>query len=55
MIVTGTRGRGNKGTIGDHPNYSNVVIRQNIEKSPGYLKRFSVTQPPVRKYQLTLV
>ena len=31
----------------DHPNYS-IEISQNTEKSPGDLRRFAVTQTPVR-------
>ena len=34
-IGRGTEGLGNKGTIGDHPNYSMVEIGQNTERSPG--------------------
>ena len=38
----------------DHPNYSIVKIGQNIEKSPGELRKHAVTQISV-KDQLTLV
>ena len=43
---TGTRtgGVGNKETSGDHPNYYIIKIGQNIEKSPGNLRRLFVTQ-----------
>ena len=34
---------GNNRTNGDHPNYRNSEIRQNTEKSPGYLRRLAVT------------
>ena len=47
-------GLGNKRTSGDHPNDSIIQIGQNIEKSPGDLKRLSVSQTPVRNHQLTL-
>ena len=39
---------------GDYPNYSIIEIGQNTEKSPGDLKRLSVTQTPVKDHQLTL-
>ena len=42
-------------TSGDHPNYSIVEIGQNTEKSPGDLRRLTVTQTPVRNHQWTLV
>ena len=48
-IGTGTGGLENKRMRGDHPKYSIA------EKSPGDLKRLSVTQTPVRNHQLTLV
>ena len=48
-------GLGNKRTSGDHPNYSIVKISQNTEKSTGGLRRFIVTQTPVRNYQLILM
>ena len=34
--------------------YSNVEIRQHIEKSPGNLRRLTVTQIPLRNHQLVL-
>ena len=37
----------------DYPNYSIVEISQNIEKSVRDLRRFDVTQTPVKDYQLT--
>ena len=52
---TESGGLGNKRMIGDHTNYSIVEVGQNTEKSPGGLRRFAVTQTPVRSYQLTLV
>ena len=41
-ISTGTGRVGNKRTSGDHPNYGNVEISQNTEKSPGDLRRLAV-------------
>ena len=43
-IGTRTGGLGNKRTSEDNPNYNIVEIGQNTEKSPGDLKRFTVTQ-----------
>ena len=37
MFATRTGGLENKGTSGDHPNYSIVDIGQDTEKSPGDL------------------
>ena len=34
-VIKGTRGRGNKSTRGNHPDYSVIKIDQNTEKSPG--------------------
>ena len=44
---------GNKRTSGDHPNYYNIEIDQNTEKSPGDL-RFTVTKTPVKDHQLSM-
>ena len=41
--------------IRDHPDYSIIKIGQNIEKSPGDLRKIVVTQAPVKNHQLTLV
>ena len=46
---------GNRKTGRDHPNYKIVKIYQNNEKSAGHLRRFAVTQIPVKDYQVTLV
>ena len=46
---------GNRRTNEDHPDYSITEIGQNTENSPGDLRRFSVSQTPVRNHQLTLV
>ena len=43
-----TGGLGNKRTSRDRPNNSIIKIDQNIEKSPGDLRRLAVTQIPVR-------
>ena len=52
----GTRGLGNKRTRRDHKNDTIIIIiSQNTEKNPGELKRFPVTQTPVRNHQLTPV
>ena len=53
-IGKGAARLGNWWTSGDHPDYSIIKIGQNIEKSPGDLKRL-VTQTPVKVHQLTLV
>ena len=47
-----TRGLGNKRTNGDN---SIVEISQNTDKSLGDFRRFTVTQTPVKNYQLTLM
>ena len=46
---------GNWRTSQDHPNYRILEISQNTERSPGVLRRLSVTQIPVKDHQLTLV
>ena len=45
---------GNKRTGGVHPNQSIFKIGQNIEKSPGNLRKLAVTQTPSEIHQLTL-
>ena len=47
-IGTGTGGLGNKVTSGNQINCSVVEISQNTEKSPGDLRRFAITQTPVK-------
>ena len=42
---------GNKGTSGDHPNYSIVEIGQNTKKHPRHLRRLAVTQTPIENSQ----
>ena len=54
-LVKGTRRHGNKKTNRGNPDYSIIKIGQNTEKSPGDLRRLTVTQTPMRKQQLTLV
>ena len=44
-----------EGRWGDHPNYNIVKFGQNSEKRSGDLRRFSVSQTPVRNQWLTLV
>ena len=46
---------GNQRMCGDHPNYSIVEVSQNVEKSPGDLRRLSVTQTQLKDHQLMLV
>ena len=52
---TGTGGLGNKRSSEDHPNYSIIKVGQNTEKSPGDLRKLTVTQTPTRNHRLTLV
>ena len=40
---------------GDHPNDSIIENGQNTEKSPGDLRRLSVTQTPVKNHWLMLM
>ena len=42
-------------TSGDHPNDNIIENNQNTEKSPRDLRKFAVTQTPVRNHQLTLM
>ena len=53
-IDKGNRRLRNQMTDRSHPKYS-IKIGQNTEESPGDLKRFCVTQTPVRNHQLSLV
>ena len=52
-VGSGIRRLRNERKNGDRPNNSVVDISQNIEKSPGDLRRLTVTQISV-EYQLTL-
>ena len=54
-LGTWTGGHGNKGTRGDHPDYSIFEIGTNIEKSPRDLRTLVVTQTPVEDHPLMLV
>ena len=54
-IGIGTGRLGNKGTRGDHPNYSIIKIDQNTDKSTSDLSRLAITEAPARSHQLTLV
>ena len=49
-IDTRTGEPGNKRTSRDHRNYCIIDIDENTEKSPGDLRRFRVTQTPVKGY-----
>ena len=55
MIGKGTGKIGNQKTSRNHPSYSFVKISQNIEKSPGDLRRIAVSQTPVKDHELALV
>ena len=54
-FIKGTGGLGSWRTSGDHPNYYIFENGQNTEKSPGDMKRLSVTQTPVKNHLLTLM
>ena len=47
--------RGNYRTNWNHSNNSIVEISQNVEKNPGDMREFTVTQIPVKDHQLMLV
>ena len=51
----GTGGLGSSRSRGGHRNYSIIENDQNTEKSPGDLRRFAVTQTPVKDHRLTLM
>ena len=51
-IGKGIGGLENKSTSRDRPNDSIIKIGQNTEKSPGDLKRLSITQTLVKNHQL---
>ena len=55
MVNKGTGGRGNIRLNWDHPNYCIIEIGQNTEKSPGNLRRFAVTQTPLKDHLLTIM
>ena len=54
-IAKGTREPGSWRTSGDHLNDSTVENGQNTKKSPGDMRRFAVTQTPVKNHRLTLM
>ena len=51
MNKKGTRGRGNKSTWGDYPNYCITGSGQNTVKLPGNLRIFSISETPVKDHQ----
>ena len=53
--IKGTGELGGWRTDGDHPDYSIVKNGYNTEKSPGDLRRFVVTQTPVKGHQRKLM
>ena len=54
-IIEGPGGFGSWRPSGDHPNNSIIENCQNTVKSPGDLRKLSVTQSPVKDHQLTLM
>ena len=54
-LLKGTGGLGNNRKGGEHPNYYIVENSQSTEKSPGDLRRFAITQTPVKNPQLKLM
>ena len=54
-IGTKTWGFEHNGVGRDSPNHGIVEIGQNAEKSPGDLRRLSVTQTPLKNHKLTLM
>ena len=54
-IIQGTGGLGGRRTSADHPNYNIIENSKNTEKSPGDLRRFAVTQTPVKDHQLKVM
>ena len=54
-IVKETGGTGNKNTSGDRRNDINFKTDHNTEKSPGDLKRLTVTLTPAKGHHLMLV
>ena len=54
-IRTGIREVRNKRTSGDHLDYNIFKIGQNTENNPGKLRKFAITQIPVKNYQLIFV
>ena len=54
-IIKEPGGLGSWQMSGDHPNDSIIENGQNTEKRTGDLRRFYVTQTPVKNHQLTLM
>ena len=54
-LFKGTGGFGGWRLSGDHPNYNIIENSQNTEKSPGDLRRFAVTQTPMKNHPLKLM
>ena len=54
-ITKGTGRRGSWRTGGDHPKDTIIENGQNTKKSPGDLRRLTVTQTPVKNHRLTLM
>ena len=54
-IIKGPGGLGSWQTSGDHPNDNIIEGGQNTEKSPGDLRRLTVTQTPVKNHQLKMM
>ena len=54
-IIKGPEGFGRWRSSGDLPNNCVIENGQNTEKSPGDLRRLTVTQSPVKDQQLTLM
>ena len=52
---TVTAGHRNERISIDHRDYSTFKISQNTEKSPGDLKRLTVTKTPVRSHRVKLL
>ena len=54
-LVNSIKGTGRLGgwkVSGDHPNDSIIGNSQNTERSPGNLRKLTVTQTPVKDHQL---
>ena len=54
-VTKGPGWHGSWRTSGDHPNDSIIENGQNTEKSPGDLRRLTVTQNPVKDHQLAVM
>ena len=55
MFIKGTGGLDCRRMNGDHPNYSIIENGQNTEKSLEDLRRFAVTQIPLKNHYLKLM